>query len=138
MKVKIEKTCDVALFATDRSNDDQPADADKIIRNMQDVVTKLHESNIKVIGVTMLPRDWSHYYPSISDEQTLAARQTRDKVNDWIINHSPFDGVVDASEVLKDPEDGLKIDSKYDCDSVYPNTDGYKAVADSINLSLFF
>ncbi|HKO11111.1 MAG TPA: SGNH/GDSL hydrolase family protein, partial [Acidobacteriaceae bacterium] len=62
----------------------------------------------------------------------------RQALNTWIRTSGEFDGVIDFDRVLRDPNDPSQLAPKYDSgDHGHPTDAGYKAMADSIDLSLF-
>jgi lysophospholipase L1-like esterase len=61
----------------------------------------------------------------------------REAVNDWIRHSGAFDGVIDFDLVARDPNRPPHILAKYDSgDHLHPQDDGYKAMADSIDLKM--
>jgi lysophospholipase L1-like esterase len=61
----------------------------------------------------------------------------RQALNKWIRTSEVFDGVVDADKVLRDPAQPTRLLLVYDSgDHLHPNTDGGRAVANSIDLKL--
>jgi lysophospholipase L1-like esterase len=85
---------------------------------------------VRVAGVPILP-----IRRSTKDVGTNEA--TREAVNTWIRTSGAFDRVIDFEPVMADPADPLSIKSSLTCDHVHPNAAGYKAMADSIDLSIF-
>ena len=68
-------------------------------------------------------------------------RQVKEKVrvavNTWIRSSGAFDGVIDFDEVTKDPKSPTHILATYDKgDHLHPQDDGYKAMAESIDLAV--
>jgi lysophospholipase L1-like esterase len=58
-------------------------------------------------------------------------------VNTWIRSSGAFDGVIDFDKVVKDPNRPNYILAAYDKgDHLHPQDDGYKAMAESIDLAL--
>ena len=59
-------------------------------------------------------------------------------MNRWIRNNRVFDGVIDFDHVLADPENPEKLLAEFDSgDALHPNDLGLKAMAESIDLSIF-
>lgn len=59
----------------------------------------------------------------------------REAVNDWIRHGGEFDGVIDFDALARDPGRPTHILAKYDSgDHLHPQDDGYKAMAESIDL----
>ena len=63
---------------------------------------------------------------------------TRQAVNVWIRTGGGFDGVIDFDAVMKDPANPKRLKANLQSgDWLHPNDDGYKVMADSIDLKLF-
>jgi hypothetical protein len=63
--------------------------------------------------------------------------QKREAVNHWILSSGAFDGVIDFDAVTRDPNHPTHILAAFDSgDHLHPQDDGYKAMADSIDLKL--
>lgn len=107
------------------------ATAAQLEAGYQSVVADAHVRGIHVIGATLLPFKGSLYYSS--------ARETiRQAVNAWIRTSGAFDAVIDFENVVRDPKDGASILASYDSgDHLHPNSKGYGAMADAIDLALF-
>jgi lysophospholipase L1-like esterase len=105
--------------------------ADAVIAGLQDIVSRVKAAKLKVIGVTVIPRQGSMGWDP-------AMTATRNKVNDWIRQHAGFDAVIDFDKVVWNPADHEVISPAYNCgDSVHPNPFGYLAMGRSIDLKLF-
>ena len=76
-----------------------------------------------------------------SVKDTPANEATREAVNAWIrttgLTAGGPDAVIDFEAAVWDPNDHLSIKSTLTSDHVHPNTQGYQAMANAINLSLF-
>ena len=63
--------------------------------------------------------------------------QVREAYNQWIKTGAAFDGVVDFAPVVADKSDPTTFDPRYNHnDKLHPNDEGYKAMADSIDLNI--
>ena len=78
----------------------------------------------------MTPYEGAAYY-------TEAGEEIRQSVNHWIRNSGDFDGVIDFDKAVQDPAHPTRILPDYTSDNLHPNDEGYKAMADSIDLNLF-
>ena len=68
---------------------------------------------------------------------TRTRSRTRQAVNQWIRSSGAFDGVIDFDAVAPDPNRPAHILAAFDSgDHLHPQDDGYKAMADSIDLKL--
>ena len=67
--------------------------------------------------------------------QGEAARQA---INTWIRQATVYQGVVDFDAALRDPAHPDRMQARFDSgDHIHPNDDGYRAMAETIPLSLF-
>jgi lysophospholipase L1-like esterase len=111
--------------------------ADDVIFGYQQLVTRAHAHGMRIIGATLTPfEDTFHGNPLYGyyDEEKEKKRQA---VNEWIRNSGAFDGVIDFDTVTRDPANPKHILAAYDSgDHLHPQDVGYKAMADSIDLSL--
>ena len=99
----------------------------------QQLINRAHAHNIRVIGATITPYTGSDYYhPDARDE---ADRQA---VNAWIRAPGHFDAVIDFDQTMRDPARPDRLRPAYDCgDHLHPSPAGYRAMGDSVPLSLF-
>jgi len=108
-----------------------PVTAEEIIAVYKQMIERAHMHGIKVIGATLTPYEGAAYY-SDSGEVIRAS------VNQWIRSASTLDGVLDFDKVTRDPEHPGQLLPAYNIrDHLHPNDAGYKAMAESIDLSLF-
>ncbi len=98
---------------------------------LKQIADAAHEHGIKAIGATLTPYGGAGYY---SDK----GEQIREALNDWIRNSGTFDGVADFDKTTQDPANPTHFNPAYDSgDHLHPKDDGYKAMAGSIDLTLF-
>ena len=70
------------------------------------------------------------YYDADKERKRVA-------VNNWIRTSGAFDGVIDFDAAVRDPKRPSRIQAAYDKgDHLHPQDDGYKAMAESIDLGL--
>ncbi|WP_221566667.1 SGNH/GDSL hydrolase family protein [Alkalihalobacillus sp. TS-13] len=106
-------------------------DSDKIIERMQEIIDASHDKGLKIYGGTLTPFKGSGMY-------TPEKENTRQEVNEWIRNSGAFDGVIDFDKALRDQDDPARYNPKYDAgDHLHPNDDGYKRMAEIVDLSKF-
>jgi lysophospholipase L1-like esterase len=109
----------------------QEVSAQQLIAGLQQIITRAHAHGIKVFGGTLTPYQGANYY---SDE----GEAKRETVNRWIRTSGAFDGVIDFAAAVRDPGNPRRFLPTYDSgDHLHPNDAGYRAMADTINLSLF-
>jgi len=108
--------------------------AQDITNAYSQLISRAHARGLKLIGVTITPCEGADI-PGYYSEEKEATRQA---VNKWIRTSGAFDGVIDFDAVVRDPNHPSQLLPKFASkDHLHPNDDGYKAMASSINLSLF-
>jgi len=101
-----------------------------VIANIEAIVNTLQQRGVRVIGATLVPR---------ADLATGNADQdvAREQVNQFIRTSPIFDGVLDIAAAVGAPADDNHFQPQYDSgDGLHPNTAGYRAIADSFDLTL--
>ena len=112
------------------------ATADQVIGGYQDIIHRVKERGLKIIGVTIIPR---HNRPPSGTNTGWNDAKTaiRNEVNAWIRHEAPFDAVLDFDKVVRDPGNHDLINPIFNCDGIHPNPFGYFVVGESIDLKLF-
>ncbi|MBN8208982.1 SGNH/GDSL hydrolase family protein [Bacillus sp. NTK071] len=106
-------------------------DSEQIIDRMKQIIKATHKEGLTIYGGTLTPFKESGMY-------TEEGEKTRQEVNEWIRTSGAFDAVIDFDKALRDPDDPEKFLSKYDSgDHLHPNDDGYKKMAETVDLSVF-
>jgi len=105
----------------------------RILAAYQQIIARAHAHNLRVYGATITPYIGSDYYhPGPLSE---ADRQT---INTWIRTPNHFDALIDFDAVVRDPAHPDHLLPSYDCgDHLHPSPAGYKAMGESIPLTLF-
>ena len=107
---------------------------DDVIVGLRQLIGRAHEYGLTILGCTISPMGGNTSLPGFDTPAHEAARVA---LNQWIRTSGAFDGVVDADLVLRDPSQPARLWAAYDSgDHLHPNTDGGRAVADSIDLKL--
>lgn len=110
---------------------DQSVTADQMIQAYRQLITRAHAKGIKIIGATLTPFEGAGY-------ATPEGEAKRQAANNFIRSSGEFDAVIDFDRVTRDPTHPTRLAPKYDSgDHLHPNDLGYKAMADSIDLSIF-
>jgi lysophospholipase L1-like esterase len=112
----------------------QPADsvtADDLIAAHKQIIERAHLRGIRVIGATLTPYVGAAY-------ATDQGEAIREAVNEWIRTSGAYDALVDFDAAVQNPENPKQIRPAYNIrDHLHPNDDGYKAMAEAVDLSIF-
>lgn len=112
-------------------NPGEAVTADDLTGAYRQIIERAHLHGLKVIGATLTPYQGAAYY---SDKGEIV----RSQVNDWIRSSGAFDAVLDFDAVTRDPQSPKQMRKEFDSgDHLHPGDAGYKAMADSIDLSIF-
>jgi lysophospholipase L1-like esterase len=105
----------------------------RVIAAYQQIIARGHAHGLRVYGATITPYVGSVYY-----HPGPLSEADRQAVNRWIRTPGNFDAVIDFDTVIRDPQHPDQLLPAYDCgDHLHPSPAGFKAMADSIPLSLF-
>ncbi len=112
--------------------------SDALIAAYQQLVTNAHTSGIKAYGALITPFGTNKGY------DVLDHLAQRTKVNTWIKMTGNFDAALDFDAAVRDPasldklrDDFADLSASVGTDYLHMNPTGYKALADSVDLSLF-
>jgi len=105
--------------------------APQLEMGLKQIADRAHEHGLQVFGATLTPYRGAGYY---SD----AGEQVREAVNDWIRTSGVFNGVIDFDKITRSPQNPKVFNLPYDSgDRLHPSDEGYKAMGEGIDLSLF-
>jgi lysophospholipase L1-like esterase len=112
------------------------ATAAQVTAAMQEVIDRVHARGLRIVGGTLFPlarpdlARWTAPY----DGQRLA-------VNDWIRTQAKFDGIIDFDRLMSGGpvyEGSQSLKPEFACDdNVHPNSAGYRAMGEFVDLTLF-
>ena len=103
----------------------------QLIDAYRQFVARSHARGLRVYGATILPFGGSSY----DAPQREAARL---RVNEWVRRGGTFDAVIDFDAALRDPANTSRLRGDADSgDHLHPNENGYRLMADAIDLALF-
>lgn len=111
--------------------DNDGTTAGQVIAGIQQVIDMAHAACLPIFGGTLTPYQGASSYTDVREGY-------REAVNQWIRTSGAFDGVIDFDKAVRDPNNPLALDPRYDTGGghLHPNDLGYKAMADAIDLSL--
>jgi lysophospholipase L1-like esterase len=128
--IVLESINDIGRFSRFQGPEDDIT-TEQLIQGLKQIADVAHEHGIKAIGATLTPYGGAGYY---SDK----GEKTREDINNWIRQSGTFDGVIDFDRATGDPQNPTHFNPLYDSgDHLHPNDAGYKAMGESIDLSLF-
>lgn len=106
--------------------------ADDIIFGYQQLIARAHERGVVIYGATLTP------IGGMNRPSTPAADAKRRAINEWIRTSGAFDGVIDFEAATRDPAQPDRFLPANDSgDHLHPSSAGYKAMGESIDLTLF-
>src|SRR5262249_4270548 len=105
--------------------------AEDLIAGHKQLIERAHTRGLKIYGARLTPFWGAGYYTEVGEAK-------RQALNAWIRTSKAYDGVIDCDKATQDPADPKKFLGAYDsCDHLHPNSAGYKAMGEAIDLSLF-
>jgi lysophospholipase L1-like esterase len=105
----------------------------RVLSAYEQIVLRAHAHGLRVLGATITPYAGSDYYHPGPLSET-----DRQAVNTWIRAAGHFDAVIDFDSVVRDPQHPDRLLPTYDCgDHLHPSPAGYRAMGETISLSLF-
>jgi lysophospholipase L1-like esterase len=95
------------------------------------MIERARAHGIKVFGATLTPYEGASYYSEKGEE-------VREAFNQWVRTSGEFDAVFDFDAATRDADNPKTFRADYNLrDHLHPDDAGYKAMAESIDLSLF-
>ena len=123
--------CIILFGVNDITNLKETSKYDRLIPEYQKMIQLCHDNGIKVYGAPILPFGTSSSY-------TEASEEVRTKINDWMRSEeSGVDGIIDFESAVADPNNPQNILEEYTHEDGLHPYDGYSAMADAIDLSMF-
>jgi lysophospholipase L1-like esterase len=127
------------------NKESQAVIGDRLIAGYKQVVTRVHAHGIPIFAATITPfglRKEEHVIDAEAEGITGYAHPTREptrqRVNEWIRSSGVFDAVIDFDQVLKDEEESGVLRREFDSgDRLHPNTQAFKALAESFPVEAF-
>ena len=113
-----------------RTPDAATSVASGLIAAYKMMIDSAHSRGLKIYGATITPFKGNGYYNQYSEE-------CRNEVNGWIRGSGRFDAVIDFDFVVRNPMDTISLASSFQNDGLHPDLQGFKKMADCIDLRLF-
>ena len=116
------------------------ATAEEVIAGMQEIVDRVHDEGIPIIGATLTPSGGAE--EGLANYGTAETDARRRAVNDFIRTSGMFDAVVDFSAATEDPANPGRLLPAYDTNSsvggpgdhLHPNRAGFLAMGHAFDL----
>ncbi|MDE1154982.1 MAG: SGNH/GDSL hydrolase family protein [Acidobacteriaceae bacterium] len=113
------------------AGNDESVSSEDLINGLNQLVLRAHAHGLMIFGATLTPYQGAGYYSEDGEK-------IREEVNDWIRHGGAFDGVIDFEQAAADPQNPKQFVSAADHgDHLHPNDEGYRRMAEAIDLSLF-
>jgi lysophospholipase L1-like esterase len=102
-----------------------------LIAAYEQIIERSHTRGIRVYGATILPCAGAIYFHS-------GLETARQEINAWIRDSGRFDAVIDFDAAARDSHKPTRLSAAVDGgDHLHPGPDGYKIMAESVDLKLF-
>jgi lysophospholipase L1-like esterase len=112
---------------------EQIVSARQIIDGLRQLIARAHRRGLPIYGATITPS--SSGFPGFWTPENEEKRQI---VNRWIRTSRAFDGVIDFDQAVRDPDNLTQLKPIYSSDGIHMSDAGYLAMANAINLWLFY
>jgi lysophospholipase L1-like esterase len=113
------------------ARDNPTPGAAELIAAHRQLIDRAHAHGLRIYGATLTPFEGANYYTAAGDAK-------RQALNNWIRTSKAYDAVLDFDAAVRDPSHPLRTLPQYDAgDHLHLTPAGYRAVADTIDLSLF-
>ena len=128
---------DIAWPGTVFAPNDPPTTAEEVITGYQQLIARARAQGVRIIGATLTPFQDALQGTPIEGYYSPEKDKVRQAVNGWIRSSGAFDAVLDFDALVRDPGNAVRFLPAMDSgDHLHPGDTGYKAMADSIDLSL--
>jgi lysophospholipase L1-like esterase len=107
----------------------------QMIASYRHLIARAKTHGVRIIGATLTPFEGALEDTPLKGYFSLEKERTRQAVNQWIRTNGEFDAVVDFDAITRDPQNLTRFRSTLDSgDHLHPGDDGYKAMADAVDL----
>ena len=105
--------------------------AEELIAGHRALIQRARAQGLTVYGGTLTPFEGAQYYTEEGEAKRAA-------VNEWIRTSGAYDAVIDFDAVVRDSANPRRFLPMYHPgDWLHPNDEGYRAMGDAIDLTLF-
>ncbi len=102
--------------------------AEDLINGHRQLIAAAHMRGVRIAGCTLTPRHGSR--PGYAED-------VRQGLNAWIRTSGEYDAVIDFEAAVRDPQNPTDFREGLYADGVHPNDAGYRAMANSVDLTIF-
>lgn len=122
---------DIGTAKGAREKGEPAASAADLIAAYRQLIARAHDHDLLVYGATILPYEGAAYYSPEGEAD-------RQRVNEFIRGPGNFDGLIDFDAVARDPAAPSRLSAQVDGgDHLHPSAEGYRILADAVDLALF-
>jgi lysophospholipase L1-like esterase len=126
---------DIAWPGTGFAPDAPQITSKQMIAGYRHLIARAKTHGVRIIGATLTPFEGAFEDTPLEGYFTLEKERTRQAINQWIRTSGEFDAVVDFDAITRDPQNLTRFRSTFDSgDHLHPGNDGYKAMADAVDL----
>jgi lysophospholipase L1-like esterase len=125
---------DLGLPTVFGNRPEQIVSAQEIIAGLRQLIARAHRRGLPIYGATITPSS-SSIFPGFWTPENEEKRQV---VNRWIRTSRAFDGVIDFDRAVREPRDPTRLQDLFSFDGIHMTNDGYLAMANAIDLWLFY
>ncbi len=106
-----------------------------LTQGLRQLVERAHLRGVRVIGGTLMPFEDALKGTPLEGHFSPEKDALRQQLNEWTRYAGAFDAVVDFDRLARDPSRPTRLRAAFDSgDHLHPGDDGYRAMADSIDL----
>jgi lysophospholipase L1-like esterase len=105
-----------------------------VIAGMETAIKRAKERNLRVYGVTIVPRHITPAPTAGNPGWTAEASKVRQEVNAWMRSQAKFDGIIDFDQAVRDPANPDLIRAPFNCDNIHLTPLGLYEAARAVRL----
>ena len=111
--------------------------AEDVIAGYKQLIAQAHMKKMRIVAATLTPFEDTFHGGPLFGYYSEAKEAKRQSINQWIRSGGAFDGVIDFEAATKDAANPKHMKAEFDSgDHLHPNDAGYKAMAESVDLTL--